>query len=96
MVETNANFIISTEDLRNKEDVKCDDDGSWINNGVRKIYMHITDPGNPKKLKVTVFQRGGKAPGACWILTRTYFVFKNSKDFKKVVVSLQGQYTIPC
>ena len=90
-VEKNANFLINTENVRNKEDVRCDDDGSWINNGVRKIYLHIQNPANPNKLRITVIKRGGKAPSDNhWCLTRTYFVFKDSKDFKKVVVSLQG------
>ena len=48
-VEKNANFSINTENDRNKEDVRCNDVGSWINNGVRgKINLHIQNPANPK------------------------------------------------
>ena len=48
-MEKNDNFLINTENVRNKEDVRCNDDGSWINNGVRKIHSHIQNPANPKK-----------------------------------------------
>ena len=89
----NANFWINTENFRKKEDIRCDDDGSWINNGVRKIYWHIQSPANPKKLRITVIKHGGRAPNDNhWCLTRTYFVFNDSKDFKKMAVSLQGHY----
>ena len=73
-VEKNASFLISTENLKNLEDVRCDDNGSWINNGVRKIYLCIDHHTNPKKLNVTVIKCGGKVPSVPhWCLTCTYF-----------------------
>ena len=90
-VETNASFVVSTQYLKSVEDIKCDDNGSWLNNGVRKVYLSIVNEKNPKKIEVKVLKRGGKAPGGkSWCLTRTYFILKRSKDFKKVIVSLQG------
>ena len=73
-VEKNTSFLISTENLKNLEDVRCDDNGSWINNGVRKIYLCIDHHTNPKKLNITVMKCGGKTPSVPhWCLTRTYF-----------------------
>ena len=94
-VQTNCNFIVNTENLKSMEDIRCNDCGSWINNGTRKLYLEIRNETDPKKIKVKVLQRGGKAPrGRCWCLTRSYFVLKQSKDFKKVITSLQGNTCI--
>ena len=90
VVGQNASFLINTENLKNTDDLKCDDDGSWINNGVRKVFLNIKHP-TRRTLSTTVIQRSGKVPNVDhWCLTRTYFVLKTSKDFKKVIVSLQG------
>ena len=92
VVEQNVSFLVNTENVNNIEDLKCDDDGSWMNNGVRKVFLSIKHPASPTNLSTTVIQRGGKVPNVDhWCLTRTYFVLKDSKDFKKVIVSLQGQ-----
>ena len=90
-VESNGNFLVSTESLKCVEDIKCDDGGSWVNNGVRKVYLHIRNEKDCKKMKVEVVKRGGKAPDdQCWCLTHTYFFLKEAKDFRKITVSLQG------
>ena len=92
-VESNGNFLVSTESLKCVEDIKCDDGGSWVNNGVRKVYLHIRNEKDCKKMKVEVVKRGGKAPDdQCWCLTRTYFFLKEAKDFRKITVSLQGNH----
>ena len=91
-VASNSNFLVSTKCLKHKEDIKCDDGGSWVNNGIRKVYIHIHNEKNHKKMKVDVIKRGGKAPDdQCWCLTRTYFILKQSKDFKTIIVTLQSQ-----
>ncbi len=90
-VEANSRFVVNTDQLRKPDDLKCDDCGSWMNNGVRKLYLSVKNRSNPKLLNVSVIQRGGKPPSQMrWCLTRTYFVHKGSQDFKKVIVSLQG------
>ena len=90
-VDTNATFIVNTDKLRKPSDIKCDDCGSWMNNGVRKLYLSVKNQNNPDLLDVTVMKRGGKPPlGTHWCLPRTYFVYKGSKDFRKIIVSLQG------
>lgn len=33
-VDVNAAFIVDTSSLGSRDDVKCDDNGAWINNGV--------------------------------------------------------------
>ena len=56
--------------LKNFKDVRCNNEGIWINNGVRKIYLCIDHHTNPKKLNVTVIKHGGKAPSVPhWCLT---------------------------
>ena len=54
IVESNGNFLVSTESLKCVEDIKCDDGGSWVNNGVRKVYLHIRNEKYCKKMKVEV------------------------------------------
>ena len=90
-VEANARFVVDAHKLRKSEDVKCNDCGSWINNGVRKLYLSVKNQNNPDLLDVIVIKRGGKPPSEIhWCLTRTYFVHKGSRDFRKIIVSLQG------
>ena len=90
-VEGNASFLVNTQGLKNLDDIKCDDCGCWVNNGVRKIYLSIKHHDNPKKMKLTVINRGGKPPShKYWCLTRTYYIIKDSKDFRKITMSLQG------
>ena len=84
-VEGNASFLVNTQGLKNPDDIKC---GSWVNNGVRKIYLSIKHHDNPKKIKLTVIKRGGKPPShKHWCLTRTYYIFKDSKDFREYYVT---------
>ena len=59
-VEANARFVVDTHKLRKSEDVKCDDCGSWINNGVRKLYLSVQHQNIPDLLDVIVITRGGK------------------------------------
>ena len=40
-VDVNAIFLVNTSEFSNLDDVKCDDNGSWINNGVRKLYCTL-------------------------------------------------------
>ena len=92
-VDVNAIFLVNTSEFSNLDDVKCDDNGSWINNGVRQLYLSVTNEADQKLLKVTTIQRGGKPPEEKhWCLIRTYFLCKASKDFKKMIVSLQGMF----
>ncbi len=80
-VQENANFLVDTKNLKSVEDLKCDDNGCWLNNGVRKIYLVVNKNDN-KSIKVKVVKRGGKAPAEkSWFLIRTYYVLKQSKDF---------------
>ena len=44
--------MVDTSHLKSTEDIKCDDNGSWLNNGVRKLYLDIQNPDDPVKLKV--------------------------------------------
>ena len=90
-VDVNATFLVDSSNLKCADDVKCDDAGAWINNGVRKLYLNIENANDPKSLKVTIVKRGGKPPKEKhWFLTRTYFVYKACPDFLKMIVGLQG------
>ena len=94
-VNYNGTFLIDTSDLRSLEDIKCDDMGSWTNNGVRKLYLNIENHESPKKIQVKVIKRSGKKPSCRhWCLTRTYYMYKESTDFKKMIISLQGTLVI--
>ena len=86
---------MSIENLKSLKDVRCHDNGSWINNGVRKIYLCIDHHTNPKKFNITVIKRGGKASSVPrWCLSHTYFFYKDYKDFLKIIVSLQSTFKL--
>ncbi len=97
-VDINAAFLVNTSNLGNRDDVKCDDNGSWLNNGVRKLYLDVVRKDAGSLLSVDTVKRGGNPPPQRkhWCLVRTYFLCKASKDFKKVIASLQGiRYNYP-
>lgn len=96
-VQTTSSFLLNTSNLASANDVKCDDNGSWVNNGVRKLWLTIHLPDNDdddditSSPSVTVEQRGGNRPNrSYWCLTRTYYKHRSSDDFRKVISSLQG------
>ena len=90
-VDVNATFVVDTSNFKSPKDVKCDDGGSWVNNGVRKLYLSIENVADPKSLSVTTMKRGSKPPKEKhWTLIRTYFIYKACKDFKKIIVALEG------
>ena len=42
-VDVNAAFIVDTSSLGSRDDIKCDDNGAWINNGVPKLYLDVRE-----------------------------------------------------
>ncbi len=52
----NATFVVDCSKLKNADDVKCDDGGSLVNNGVRKLYMTIENVADPKLLHITTIK----------------------------------------
>ena len=102
----NGSFLVDTSHLSNAEDIKCDDNGGWVNSGVRKLWLQIpsvsdsdhsgTDPDEGDTPMITkVIKRGGSNPDQpCWCLNRTYFKSRCSDDFKKVITTLIGKHAI--
>ena len=98
-IQRTATFLVNTSELGSTADTKCDDNGAWTNNGVRKLWLSIHLPNDNESTtdsegdipNIHVKQRGVKRPDAfVWCLIRSYYKHKHSDDFRKVITSLQG------
>ncbi len=56
--ETDVSFMVDTKKLREPVDVKCDDCGTWVKNGVRKLYLNVRNQNYSHKHNVSVIQSG--------------------------------------
>ena len=99
--QKNGTFFVDTSTLGNTDDVKCDDNGGWLNSGVRKLWLSINSEGdnlqseervdNDAIMSVQVVQRGGQMTGnTSWCLIRSYFKNRCAEDFRKVITTLLG------
>ena len=73
-VSHNVCFLLDTSKLNRHEDWKCDDMGSWRNNGVQNHLLP--------------FEIGGSVEEHA--LRRIYLKNKSSSDLKKIVTFLEG------
>lgn len=91
-IQKTSAFLLNTAKLDNAGDTKCDDNGSWTNNGVRKLWVTVNQLDDDCSPDVTVLKRGGGRPDASvWCLIRSYLKHKHSDDFRKVITTLQGE-----
>lgn len=95
--QKNGTFFVDTSTLKDFNDVKCDDNGGWQNDGVRRLWLIIKGSNlqdsnkEPHVDKMNGVRRGGKNPDdLCWCLTRTYFKSQCDEDFKKVITTLSN------
>ncbi|KAK3726557.1 hypothetical protein QZH41_001960 [Actinostola sp. cb2023] len=84
-VEHNCIFVVDLSQLANKEDVKCDDLGTWRNNGLKTRCYVVDEEGTPKTV-----DDDDVLPGeTTYTLKRQYYKNKSSPDLKKYMFSLK-------
>lgn len=81
-ISHNVCFLLNSSGLESQNDWKCDDMGSWTNNGVKRIQLALRPDGDVVPVD-----------NACegYTLKRVYYKNKSSPDLKKVVSFLQGK-----
>lgn len=85
-VAHNVSFLVNTALLKRKDDLYCDDMGSWIHKGTPSKSFGITSD----KLMVTCSSKNDTVPQL--VLRRQYYRNKASPDVRKIISSIKGIY----
>ena len=92
-VEHNCTFVVALSCVRDPSDLRADDSGVWRHRGVRKTWVVTDETGKiisqnrerpPRQLDVPIH-------GHLYILSRVYHILQSSPDFKRMIVTLQGE-----
>ena len=91
-VKKNATYVIDTSKLASPNDVRADDLGVWVNNGVRRTFVTCNvSCGKVKNIEVI---KSSCFPVKAHQIVRSYFYHKHSKDFKRSIIELLGELYI--
>ena len=84
-VSNNVTFLLNVSGCKVWEDWKCDEMGSWRNNGVKRdTFIH--ENGNVKSTNRSEIVHDG----TMYTLVCMYYKNRTSRDLKKCVTYLQG------
>ena len=85
-VAHNCVFMVDLDRLPHHEDVKCDNLGSWRNNGIKTRIYEINEDGYPELID----DEEVLAETETYTLRRVYYKNKTADDLKKYTMSLKG------
>jgi hypothetical protein len=89
-VEHNCTFIVDRSYLKDPDDIKADDGGSWKNNGVRYTIVSW------RNKKATIISRNTSVckqhtlTRSEFLIERTYYANKGHPDFRKIITIVKG------
>ena len=86
----NCVFTVNLDRLPHQEDVKCDNLGSWRNNGAKNRKYEMNEEGYPELLD----EEEAREATDTYSLRRVYLKNKAVPDLKKYVMSLKGKQII--
>ena len=90
-VQSNMSFVIDMNAIQNPLDLRADDNGDWLHNGLRTICLSISKRGNVEILSKNGRPKMNISWGAkLYCMKRTYHAFKSSPDFKRMIVTMEG------
>ena len=78
--------MVNLDQLHHQEDVKCDNLGSWRNNGTKNRTYEMNEDGYPELLD----EEEAREATDTYTLRRVYYKNKATPDLKKYVMSLKG------
>jgi hypothetical protein len=91
--QTNGTFIIDMEKIKDPMDLRADDNGAWLHNGLRCVWVSVC------KNRVEILSRKKKRPkcqlsgGAkLYCLQKAYHALKSSPDFRRLIATLEGMH----
>ena len=82
--------MVKLDRLPHQEDVKCDNLGSWRNNGTKNRTYEMNEDGYPELLD----EEEAREATNTYTLRRMYYKNKAAPDLKKYVMSLKGNVII--
>ena len=88
----NVSFLIDTSKFKVRDDLKCDDMGSWKHNGSAKMFFNVkrNEDGGIKRIK-HVKSMIPSEDVQMYTLKRIYYVNNCSNDVLKIISSLFGK-----
>lgn len=89
----NVAFLIDNSKLKNQDDIKCDDMGSWKRSGTPKNKYRVKQNEDERVKEITNVSATEYLPGdpELYTLRRTYYVNNSSNDVRKVIATLLGK-----
>ena len=93
-IKDDATFIIDTSKLKSPDDIRADDLGVWVNNGVRRVWLTCNVSAQSVSGIEILGRKPSTLPSKHYQLVRSYFFHKGSRDFRKVIVQLFGKHDI--
>ena len=85
-ISHNVCFLLDASNLKSQSDWKCDDMGSWKNNGVQRAELVLTPEQDVLPASVCVVEDDFQVHK----LKRIYYKNNSSPDLKKIVSFLEG------
>ena len=85
-ISHNVCFLLDASNLESQSDWKCDDMGSWKNNGVQRVELVLTPEQDVLPASVCVVEDDFQVHK----LKRIYYKNNSSPDLKKIVSFLEG------
>lgn len=82
--------MVNLDRLPHQEDVKCDNLGSWRNNGTKNRRYEMNEEGYLELLD----EEEAREATDTYTLRRVYYKNKAAPDLKKYVMSLKGKVII--
>ena len=92
-VQHNCTFIVDLGKLKDTGDIKCDDLGSWKNNGSKQFSFHLEDEGGYLFAKSVCDSDDEENK---FILRREYYQLRNptTTDFRKRIDIIISKYFV--
>ena len=84
----NVAFLVVTSNLKRQDNIKCDDMGSWKNNGTPKRLVRVSTD-DDGKLSIKTIKENPEHDTTVYLVTRTYYENHSSNDVRKMIISTQ-------
>ena len=93
-VENNVAFLVDNKHLSKYSDIKCDDMGSWSNNGTPKNSFQVKRwlDGGIKEVTPCVSQQLNETESEIYVLKRSYHINSSDGSVRKILSTLQGLF----
>lgn len=88
-------FVIDASRLKSPDDIRADDLGVWVNNGVHRCFLTCKSSGDTIT-SVKVLSKKDALPARYYQLVKSYFFHKQSKDYKHTIFQLFGRLILCC